>query len=293
MQAELRSQQESAQLVAVAAAASPASESRQARREHDARIHAALLDAIKPFQQAVRQLQGEQDALAHALQPDNAKSGWKKLDPIVNQMMRLLLRAHSEDGHTQPRAARRGHKRPRAPAGSDRAYSLALAWFEQQVEPEHAGAQVDIFDKLLYCGEEIASDIAHSSTGANSYIFILRPLARGEDKHWYERVSYYIRHRFRGRSYHFAATRWYAYATEEERERLWPHYRTVHAPFSCSAAAAASGEVSPSAGVASAAEHKLRTDACSSTFERFPVLRWSYYESTLADLIPVHRIGGR
>jgi len=274
VQAELQTQQEAAQLAA-SAAAGPAPRTYQAARAHAARIDAAVAAAMKPFQQAMRRLEEEWHELALALQPEDADSTWERLRPIVEHM--LLLQTHS-DGRPQP--AQRGKKGHRGGCDGNR-WSTALAWYEQQVDPAHAGALIDIFDKLLYCGEEIASDIASSRTGVNSYIFVVQPSSR-----WYGRVSYYVRHRFKGRCYHFAAARWYSCASDKELDTLWPGgYATVHAE-------APATDYSPAA-AARAAEHELRAGVCSSTFVRWPVLRWEYSPSTLTDLIPVHRIGGR
>jgi hypothetical protein len=274
LQAEIVRQRDLALQAVTAAGPPPAS--RQAQQKHAAHIRAAVASAIEPFQTTVAQLQREQEKLGRLLLPEDAASEWQQLQPVIEHMMQLMLSAHGDDGPSQ--RARRGQKRPRA---SD-SYATALAWYEQQVDPAHAGAQIDIFDKLLHCGEETASDIATSRTGANSYIFVLRP--RAEDR-WYGRVSYYIRHRFKGRCYHFAAARWYARATPQELESLWPNYAAVHAEVHAA-------DLSPAA-VARATEHQMRARECAATFTRWPVLRWKYCAATLTDLIPVHHIAGR
>jgi len=174
-------------------------------------------------------------------------------------------------------------------------WSTALAWYEMHVAPQHASAHIDLFDKMLYCGEEISSDIA-SGTGVNSYIFALygeadaheqragaaaaaaaAAASPAQSRRWYGRVSYYARHHFKQRHYCFAVMRWYDRASVKALEALWPSYRMVH-QIRASAASAA---------------HRLRAEQCAESMHHWPVLNWAYRPEALDDLIPVHRIAGR
>jgi len=161
------------------------------------------------------------------------------------------------------------------------AWSTAVSWY---CGAAGASSDVDIFDKLLYCGEEIASDIAASRTGVNSFIIVERGGADGVAAgRRYARVSYYVRHRFRRRCYSFAVPRWYDPASHAELCQLWPNYDLVHSP--------------PPAGhplnAGQLAAHALRRSLCDATMSDWPVLRWAYAAETLHDLIPVHCIAGR
>ena len=164
-----------------------------------------------------------------------------------------------------------------AAAGSVR-WSTALAWYMQQLDPEWRGGRIDIFDKLLLCGEEISSDIARSRTGVNSFIFAsFARSPRQRLRVHYGRVSYYARHRFRGRDYCFAVPRWYERATQLELQALWPAYQAVHQQVS----------------VGASDPHKERREACLESMERWPVLCFAYSKWRECDLLPVHNITGR
>jgi hypothetical protein len=186
-------------------------------------------------------------------------------------------------------------------------WSTALAWYELHVSPAHACAHIDVFDKLLYCGEQISSDVA-SGTGVNSYVFALYEADEQEQRRsrararrapaaaaaaaaaaappappmqrWYGRVSYYVRHRFKQRHYCFAAMRWYDHASAAALHALWPSYsRVVH--------------LSERDARAATPAHRLRAQQCEDSLRHWPVLNWAYRGETLDDLLPVHRIAGR
>ena len=214
-----------------------------------------------------------------------------------------MLKPESRKGARAGKKSARGHAKRRrldevgssaasaaaamdSSAPRDLPWSTALAWYQLQLHPMHSDGRIDVFDKLLLCGEEIASDIASSSTGVNSFVYSYTVRAgdghrRASRSTRYGRVSYYVRHRFGGQEHIFAVMRWYERASHEQLVKLWPGYNTVHS------------EMHPSFGPSAVRAHEERRDQCADSMQRWPVLCFAYQQMRADDLLPVHRIAGR
>jgi len=190
-------------------------------------------------------------------------------------------------------------------------YHTMLQWYREQCGGTAAEQwdRVDIYDKLLYAGEEFGSDIA--SEGKNAWISAnfhwdaaervnfekarTRALKAGkpapqrppsdesETAVWYGRVCYYVRHTFAGRPHDFAVVRWFDFAEPKLFDRL-----ATQSPEQWPAA------IMSQQGLQSAAarEHGPLA-ALRSTLHDYPIVNVKPIDPDIRDIIPVHRITGR
>jgi hypothetical protein len=141
-------------------------------------------------------------------------------------------------------------------------YQTVVGWWKHDADWD----RVDVYDKLFYAGEEFGSDIV--SGGQNAWIKVNfahdGAKREGNVLMWYGRVSYYVRHRFAGKSHDFAMVRWYTSASKK--------FESLRAFASLNV------------------QEKAHLN-CS--FVNYPAVTTALHTSDVRDLIPVHRIVGR